>query len=136
MTTRTRIERLEKALPKDGSCPLCGQQRQDKSDPQYIALIEQAEALLAEVVQETDEDEATARAWLAEHEPTVAELLGIQSPRSCRACGRGPAPTPHEMRTKVEEFVAMLLPDCGGDRAAAVAALKEMAPTLGEYAIL
>lgn len=38
-----------------------------------------------------------------------------------------------ELRREAEEIFASLLPDYGGDKAAALAALREVAPTLSQY---
>ena len=37
------------------------------------------------------------------------------------------------LRQKAEELIAALLPDCGGDRDAAIARAREMAPTLSNW---
>lgn len=48
MTNRTRLEKLEKAIPADGSCPTCGHRRLDPmADARAVAALRQrAEAAL------------------------------------------------------------------------------------------
>lgn len=76
MTTKRRLDKIEKALPTDGSCPTCGQRR---PDPVRDA----------------------------------AELA--------------------DLRRRAEELIAAILPHYGGDRAAALEAVREQAPTLSRY---
>lgn len=72
MTTKTRLDKLENAMPIDGSCPTCGQR---PPDPAAVA----------------------------------------------------------DLRRRAEELIADILPHYGGDRAAALEAVREQAPTLSRY---
>ena len=72
-TIKSRIEKLERAIPADGSCPTCGQTR---PDPAALAkLRERAETRLAEILPHVDGDREAAIAQLREHSPTLSKYL-------------------------------------------------------------
>ena len=77
MTTRTRIEKLEKAIPTDGRCPLCGQVKPDPtSQAAAVArLREMGEELIAALLPDCDGDRARALAVARQMAPTLSNYI-------------------------------------------------------------
>lgn len=132
--TRKRIERIQSglaALP----CPTCGQMPPSEAKAQSEAeLCTEAQSFLTELMA-TGINQQEALATLQKYAPTLCEYL---PGNFCSMCGflprvEQPIRTPEQIRKKAEESLAWLLPDFGNDRAAALAALREAAPTLSSY---
>lgn len=135
MNTRKRIERIQSglaALP----CPTCGQMRPSEAKAQSEAeLRKEAEEILADLLPDFGNDRAAALAAMREAAPTLSEYLPANF---CSMCGflprvEQPIQPPEQIRREAEEILAALLPDYGNDKAAALAAMREIAPTLSSY---
>lgn len=134
---KARLAKLEKAIPADGSCPLCRRQRPNREAQaaERAEFRKLAEAQIAKLLPQVGGDRDAALAVLKEHAPALAYMGGLTPPpaNACRACGQTPPLSAKELRTKAEEIITRLLPFCGGDRSAALELLREHAPALSEY---
>lgn len=133
-TTKKRIGKIETGLAAF-PCPMCGQMRPSEAKAQSEAeLRDKAQSFLTRLIA-TGMNQQEALATLQKYAPTLCEYLPVNF---CSMCGflsrvEQPIQTPEQIREKAEESLASLLPEYGNDRAAALAAMREAAPTLSSY---
>lgn len=77
MTIKTRLDKLENALPIDGSCPTCGQQRPDpaREAAAVAKLRQEAAEAYQDALTASNGDEAKARDLMRECAPTLSRYL-------------------------------------------------------------
>ena len=133
-TTKKRIGKIETGLAAF-PCPMCGQMRPSEAKAQSEAELRKEAEEIFDALKDEYKNEAQAMEVMRKHAPTLSEFLPVNF---CSMCGfllrvEEPIRTPEQIRKEAEESLASLLPDYDNDRAAALAAMREIAPTLSSY---
>lgn len=132
--TRKRIEKIQSGLAAF-PCPTCGQMPPSEAEQQSAAnLRDKAQSMLTKLLANGISREE-ALAMLQKYAPTLCEFLPVNF---CSMCGflprvEAPIQSVVELRKEAEAALALLLPDYNFDKVAALAAMREIAPTLSSY---